>query len=99
MANAVQKFTLSASRDIPFNKLTLSQANVRRVKAGVQSLTVRPVVDPDRVAQNVSHRFDGCLGDATIVASMICPLTADTAAKYAALWPAKNSVASKSKRS
>ena len=35
MAIAVQKITLSASRDIPFNKLVLSQANVRRVKAGV----------------------------------------------------------------
>jgi ParB family transcriptional regulator, chromosome partitioning protein len=33
MANA--KITLSASRDIPFNKLVLSQSNVRRVKAGV----------------------------------------------------------------
>jgi hypothetical protein len=32
----------------------------------------------DRVAENVSHRFDGCLGDTTIVASMICPLMADT---------------------
>jgi len=31
----VQKITLSASRDIPFNKLVLSQANVRRIKAGV----------------------------------------------------------------
>jgi ParB family chromosome partitioning protein len=30
-----QKITLSPSRDIPFNKLVLSQANVRRVKAGV----------------------------------------------------------------
>ncbi len=30
-----QKITLSASRDIPFNKLMLSQANVRHVKAGV----------------------------------------------------------------
>lgn len=30
-----QKITLSASRDIPFNKLLPSQANVRRVKAGV----------------------------------------------------------------
>ena len=30
-----QKITLSASRDIPFNKLTLSQANVRHVKSGV----------------------------------------------------------------
>ena len=53
-----QKITLSASSDIPFNKLVLSQANVRRVKAGVSieelaediarrtllaSLTVRPV--------------------------------------------------------
>ncbi len=60
MATAVQKITLSSSRDIHFNKLVLSQANVRRVKAGVsveelaesiarrgliQSLHVRPVVD------------------------------------------------------
>ncbi len=57
---AVQKITLSASRDIPFDRLVLSQANVRRVKAGVsieelaadiarrtllQSITVRPVLD------------------------------------------------------
>lgn len=35
MVAAVQKITLSTSRDIPFNKLLLSQANVRRVKAGV----------------------------------------------------------------
>jgi ParB family chromosome partitioning protein len=62
MANALQKIRLSASRDIPFNKLVLSQANVRRVKAGVsieelaediarrtllQSLSVRPVVDAE----------------------------------------------------
>jgi ParB family chromosome partitioning protein len=62
MATAVQKITLSSSRDIPFNKLVLSQSNVRRVKAGVsiedlaediarrgliQSLSVRPVVDAD----------------------------------------------------
>ena len=60
MAQSVQKITLSASRDIPFNKLLLSACNVRRVKAGVsieqladdiarrtllQSLTVRPVLD------------------------------------------------------
>jgi len=60
MAKTVQKLTLSASRDIPFDRLVLSQANVRRVKAGVsiedlaadiarrtllQSLTVRPVLD------------------------------------------------------
>ena len=62
LANAVQKIKLSPSRDIPFNKLVLSQSNVRRVKAGVsieqlaesiaqrtllQSLSVRAVVDTD----------------------------------------------------
>jgi len=62
MATAVQKLTLSSSRDIPFNKLVLSQSNVRRVKAGVsieelaesiarrgliQSLHVRPVHDAE----------------------------------------------------
>ena len=35
MASATQKITLSASRDIPFNKLLLSACNVRRIKAGV----------------------------------------------------------------
>ena len=36
MAQAAKtKITLSQSRDIPFNKLVLSQSNVRRVKAGV----------------------------------------------------------------
>ena len=60
MATAIQKITLSSSRDIPFNKLVLSQSNVRRIKAGVsiedlaqsiarrgliQSLHVRPVLD------------------------------------------------------
>ena len=64
MATAVQKITLSSSRDIPFNKLVLSQSNVRRVKAGVsieelaediarrtllQGLNVRPVLDADGV--------------------------------------------------
>ena len=54
------KIVLSRSQDIPFNKLVLSQGNVRRVKAGVsiealaesiarhsllQSLTVRPMLD------------------------------------------------------
>ena len=31
----IQKITLSSSRDIPFNKLILSQSNVRHVKSGV----------------------------------------------------------------
>ncbi len=62
MTKAVQKITLSPSRDIPFNKLVLGQSNVRRVKAGVsieqlaesiaqrtllQGLSVRAVVDAD----------------------------------------------------
>ncbi len=60
MTTAVQKITLSASRNIPFNKLVLSQSNVRRIKAGIsiealaediahrtllQSLNVRAVLD------------------------------------------------------
>ncbi|MGE0182807.1 MAG: ParB/RepB/Spo0J family partition protein [Parvularculaceae bacterium] len=59
-SKSIPKLTLSASRDIPFNQLTLSQWNVRRIKAGVsieelaediarrtllQSLTVRAVLD------------------------------------------------------
>jgi ParB family chromosome partitioning protein len=35
VAKSVQKITLSSSRDIPFDKLLLSQSNVRHVKAGV----------------------------------------------------------------
>ena len=62
MSKSKQKISLSQSRDIPFNRLVLSPANVRRIKAGVsikelaediarrtllQSLTVRPVLDND----------------------------------------------------
>ncbi len=62
MAVAAQKIVLSPSRDIPFNKLVLSQSNVRRIKAGVsiedlaasiarrgliQSISVFPVVDAE----------------------------------------------------
>ncbi len=61
MAKAAQKITLSSSRDIPFDKLVLSQSNVRRMQAGVsikelaasiarrgliQSLHVRAVPTP-----------------------------------------------------
>ncbi|WP_149143134.1 ParB/RepB/Spo0J family partition protein [Gemmobacter caeruleus] len=60
MAKLAQKITLSSSRDIPFDKLVLSQSNVRRIKAGVsveelaediarrgllQGLNVRPMFD------------------------------------------------------
>ncbi|PKP67457.1 MAG: chromosome partitioning protein ParB, partial [Alphaproteobacteria bacterium HGW-Alphaproteobacteria-5] len=62
MARTAPKITLSGSRDIPFDRLVLSQSNVRRVKAGVsigelaedivrhtllQSLNVRPVLDTE----------------------------------------------------
>jgi hypothetical protein len=62
MARAKQKITLSPSRDIPFDRLVLSQSNVRRVKAGVsigeladdiarrtllQGLNVRPLLGED----------------------------------------------------
>jgi len=65
MASAIQKITLNGSRDIPFNKLALSQANVRRVKSGLsieelaadierrgllQGLNVRPVLDTEGAA-------------------------------------------------
>ena len=64
MATANPKIVLSRSQDIPFNKLVLSQANVRRVKAGIsvedlaedivrrtllQGLSVRPVRDAEGV--------------------------------------------------
>ncbi len=64
MGKAAQNIVLSPSRDIPFNKLVLSQSNVRRIKAGVsveelaediarrgllQSLNVRPMLDADGV--------------------------------------------------
>ncbi|TVV72761.1 ParB/RepB/Spo0J family partition protein [Sphingomonas solaris] len=60
MAKSPPKITLSEQRAIPLDKLILSQANVRQIKAGVaieqladdiarrtllQSLTVRPVLD------------------------------------------------------
>lgn len=62
MTKAVQKIALFPSRDIPFNKLVLSQANARHVKAGIsikqlaesiarrtllQSLNVSAVLDAE----------------------------------------------------
>lgn len=62
MSETAQKISLSPSRDIPFNKLVLSQANVRQIKAGqsieqlaesiaqktlLQGLNVRAIVDAD----------------------------------------------------
>jgi ParB family chromosome partitioning protein len=62
MTSAQTKIALNQAQDIPFNKLILSQANVRKVKAGIsveelaediarrgllQSLSVRPVRGAD----------------------------------------------------
>jgi ParB family chromosome partitioning protein len=68
MARLAQNVVLFPSRDIPFNKLVLSQSNVRRIKAGVsveelaediarrgllQSLNVRPMLDADGVETGI----------------------------------------------
>jgi len=60
MAKVAQNVVLSPSRDIPLNRLALSQSNVRRIKAGIsveelaediarrdlmQGLNLRPVLD------------------------------------------------------
>ncbi len=62
MAKAIQKIAMNAAQNIPYDKLVLSQRNVRRVKDGVsieqlaedigrrmllQSLNVRPVLGED----------------------------------------------------
>lgn len=47
MAQAIQKITLNAGRDIPFNKLILSQQNVRKTKAGVSI---------EELADDIAHR-------------------------------------------
>ena len=68
MTKAIQKITLSSSRDIPFDKLVLSQSNVRHVKAGISieelaediarrgllmGLSVRAVIDEAGVETGV----------------------------------------------
>jgi ParB family transcriptional regulator, chromosome partitioning protein len=47
MAKAAQNIVLSSSRDIPFNKLVLSQSNVRHIKAGVSV---------DELAEDIARR-------------------------------------------
>lgn len=47
MAQAMEKITLNAARDIPFNKLVLSQLNVRKIKAGVSI---------EDLAEDIAHR-------------------------------------------
>jgi ParB family chromosome partitioning protein len=47
MAQAIDVITLSAARDIPFNKLVLSQQNVRKIKSGVSI---------EELAEDIAHR-------------------------------------------
>nr|WP_167563645.1 plasmid stabilization protein [Bradyrhizobium genosp. SA-3] len=47
MTEAVQKITLSPSRDIPFNKLVLRQSKVRPLKAGISI---------EQFAKSITHR-------------------------------------------
>jgi len=47
MAQAIAKIDLAAARDIPFNKLVLSQQNVRRIKTGISI---------DELAEDIAHR-------------------------------------------
>ena len=54
MATVVQKIILSRSRDIPFNKLVLSQSNVRRIKAGVSV---------EELAEDIARRAMAIAGD------------------------------------
>jgi len=62
MATAVQKITLSSSRDIPFNKLVLSQSNVRRVKAGVSIEELADDIARRTLLQSLSVRASGDAG-------------------------------------
>ena len=74
MAKAIHKITLNQAENIPFDKIDLSQKNVRRIKNGVtieqladdiahrgllQSLNVRPIRDADG---NETGRFDAPAG-------------------------------------
>ncbi len=47
MVKSAQKVTLSPSRNIPFDKLVLSQSNVRRIKAGISV---------EELAEDIAHR-------------------------------------------
>ncbi|MGE0854149.1 MAG: ParB/RepB/Spo0J family partition protein [Hyphomicrobiaceae bacterium] len=57
MASAVQKITLASSRDIPFNKLVLSQSNVRRVKAGISIEQLAASIERRGLLQSLNVRL------------------------------------------
>jgi ParB family chromosome partitioning protein len=77
MAKAAKKIVFSRSRDIPFNKLVLSDANVRRTRPEaeldelthdinrredlIQGLNVRAILDDDGNETGVFEVPAGCL--------------------------------------
>jgi hypothetical protein len=56
MTKAIQKITLSPSRDIPFNKLVLSQSTVCYVNAGVLIEQLAESIAPRTLLQSLSIR-------------------------------------------
>jgi len=56
MANVTQKIALCASRDIPFNKLILSQSNVRRHGTVGNNRPEKDAVSIEELAENIFRR-------------------------------------------
>ena len=84
MAKSKPTLKLSTSRDIPFDKLVLSQSNVRRIKAGLsieelaedvarrtllQSLAGRAWVS-HRTGNNTTPSADACSAFHSLIASV-----------------------------
>jgi hypothetical protein len=58
MTKAIKKITLSRSRDIPFNKLVLSQSTVRRVNASVLIEQLAESIARHTLLQSVNARVE-----------------------------------------
>ena len=58
MTKAIKKITLSRSRDIPFNKLVLSQSTVRRVNASVLIEQLAESIALHTLLQSVNARVE-----------------------------------------
>jgi hypothetical protein len=69
MPKSVQKITLSQSRDIPFNRLVLSQANVRRIKADGRAIaTASPMPElPSESPVQLGDEESAAIGGETAV--------------------------------
>ena len=60
-----EKITMSPSRDIPFNKLVLSQSNVRRVKAGISIEQLAESIAQRTLLQSLNVRAVSSMATAT----------------------------------